>query len=140
MQLIEYSESWQTLVALSADKCLKPWRHAVVLLSQEDELTEKHQSIYDLIDSDELDYVLRLECRNSEGDRLPERDLELEIFRSGNNVNLILSWSTKRDYPILWQGQRPVWMDGNSGERCPPPVDAESLEMLARRLKSLFDI
>jgi len=112
------------LIAKAADVCLKPWSHAVVLL---DPSTEA-----------ELDDLnVRIECRDGDGQRHPDRDIELEIYRSGDEINLMLSWWDQPDRPMLWHGRHPVWMDGESGQRCSAPQDAAALEGLGRRLRSL---
>lgn len=109
------------LVAAAADLCRKPLRHGVVLLSQ----------------AGEEDCNLRLEARSPAGERLGEQDLELEIFRSGNDLNLTLAWRQDDTRPMLWQGNHPVWMSA-SGERSQCPEDGVPLEALARRLRSLL--
>ena len=112
------------LIAKSADVCLKPWSHAVIVIdpSAPAEL-------------DELD--VRIECRDGDGQRHPDRDLELEIYRSGEEINLMLSWWDQPERPMLWHGRHPVWMDGASGQRCSAPQDAAPLEALGRRLRAL---
>ena len=64
------------LVAAAADLCRRPLRHAVVAP--------------EWVDS--LDLCLRLEARSPEGERMPAEDLELEIYRSGAELNLTLAW------------------------------------------------
>ncbi|WP_241466601.1 MULTISPECIES: hypothetical protein [unclassified Prochlorococcus] len=125
-------------MASAADVCLKPWLHAVVLTDVADVDDQKHGSTPDLITARSIDLIVRIECRNREGDRLPEHDLELEIYRSGNDLNLMLTWCDQPDRPMLWQGQHPVWMDGTSGQRCQPPEDGAPLESFARRLRALL--
>lgn len=114
------------LVAAAADLCRKPLRHGVVLASG----------------ADDSDCSLGLEVRNAQGERLPERDLELEIFRSGNEGNarlhLTLAWRLDDTMPMLWQGSHPVWMDCQ-GRRCERPDEGAQLEALARRLLALLD-
>lgn len=109
------------LVAAAADLCRKPLRHGVVLTSTP---------------GDE-DCSLRLEARSSEGERLEEEDLDLEIYRSGDELNLTLSWRQDDSRPMLWHGSHPVWM-GAQGERCGRPVEGLPLEALARRLRALL--
>ena len=113
------------LIAKSADVCLKPWIHAVVPIDP---------SAPAVLD----DLNVRIECRDPQGERCPERDLELEIYRSGNDINLMLSWWDQPERPMLWQGRHPVWMNGESGQRLSAPEDAGPLEALGRRLHSLF--
>ena len=109
------------LVAAAADLCRKPLRHGVVLTSS----------------SEEEDCSLRLEARSPDGERLAEEDLELEIYRSGSDLNLTLAWCADGDRPMLWQGAHPVWMDPQ-GRRCERPHDGLPLETLARRLRALL--
>jgi len=119
-------------IAATADLCLKPWKHAVV---SQNLLTSKS------IQTDEpLELVISIECRNLEGERLPENDLDLEIYRSGTDSNLMVGWSNQLDRPILWHGQHSVWMDANTGSRCQAPEDFIYLEVMARRLRALFCI
>ena len=112
------------LIAKAADVCLKPWSHAVVLIdpSAPEQFDDLH---------------VRIESRDGDGQRHPDRDLELEIYRSGDEINLMLSWWDQPDRPMLWHGRHPVWMDGASGQRCTAPQDASPLEALGRRLRAL---
>ncbi len=128
MHFPKSKEQLFTLIAQAADVSMKPWRHAVI---------ENDLAIDNSIDnSSSFDLVIRIEARNQEGDRLQDNDLELEIYTSGDDINLILSWSTKPTKPILWQGKHSVWMDSVSGKRCQAPSDANLLESLARRLRA----
>jgi hypothetical protein len=70
--------------------------------------------------------------------RLPADDLELELYRSGAQLNLTLAWAADPARPMLWHGSHPVWMDGASGQRCERPRDGLPLEALARRLRALL--
>jgi hypothetical protein len=110
------------LVAAAADLCRRPLRHAVVAPEG----------------ADGPDLCLRLEARSAEGERVPVEDLELEIYRSGDDLNLTLAWRLGEDRPLLWQGSHPVWMDGATGLRCSMPADGAPLEALARRLRALL--
>ena len=112
----------ETLIAAAADLCRKPLLHAVV--SEESATIE--------------DYCGRIECRDTHGIRLEDNDLELELYRSGADLNLTLSWFDQPARPILWHGQHPVWMNGETGERCSAPTDGAPLEALARRLRALL--
>ena len=122
-----------SLVAAAADLCLKPHRYAVVHLApapaSSTEAIDRHA---------DDDWALLLQARDGEGRRLPEEDLELEIYRSGERHNLMLSRCRPVGHPLLWHGGHPVWMDGSSGERCDRPADGERLEALARRLQALL--
>jgi hypothetical protein len=109
------------LVAAAADLCRKPLRHGVVLTSP----------------GQEEDYCLRIEARSAEGERLAGEDLELEIYRSGEDLHLTLAWRADELRPMLWQGSHPVWMSPR-GERCDRPHDGLPIEALARRLRVLL--
>jgi len=123
------------LIAAAADVCRKPLRHAVVLLGADH--PDQPIGLADLLDRGD-DLRLRLECRDQEGVRWADQDLELELYRSGDDLNLMLGWWDQPDRPLLWQGQHPVWMDGNTGQRCSAPQDAAPLEALTRRLRALL--
>ena len=112
------------LIAKAADVCLKPWSHAVVLIdpAAQEQIDDLH---------------VRIECRDGDGQRCSDQDLELEIYRSGDEINLMLSWWDQPERPMLWHGRHPVWMDGASGQRCSAPPDAAPLEALGRRLRAL---
>ena len=123
-------DSWQpflTDLARAADLCLKPWRHALRFSGQEP------SSIGDCSDC-----CLLIEARDADGQRLPERDLELEIYRSGTDLNLMLSRIADEQAPMLWHGNHPVWMQAESGERCERPVDGAPLEAFCRRVRALL--
>ena len=113
------------LIAKAADVCLKPWSHAVVLIDP---------SAPEQID----DLHVRIESRDGEGQRFPDQDLELEIYRSADEINLMLSWWDQPERPMLWHGRHPVWMDGATGQRCTAPKDAGPIEALARRMRALL--
>jgi hypothetical protein len=113
------------LVAAAADLCRKPLRHAVI---------DADPAVTDALQ----DRCLRLEVRSPEGERLPEEDLELELYRSGGDLHLTLAWRVGEERPMLWQGSHPVWMDGRSGQRCERPPEGPPLEALARRLRALL--
>ena len=123
------------LIAVAADVCLKPMRHAVVLLDEDH--PDQPIALADLLDRGD-DLRFRLECRDQDGVRWADQDLELELYRSGDDLNLMLGWWDQPDRPLLWQGQHPVWMDGNTGQRCSAPQDAAPLEALTRRLRALL--
>ena len=125
------SVDWSILVASIADSCFKPLKHAVICKNFEP------THIFKL--DENLELIIKIECRNLEGQRIPSNDLDLEIFHSGNRINLMLCWTNKTESPMLWQGSHSVWMDSETGLRCKPPEDANSLETLARRLRKIFD-
>ena len=111
------------VIADTADLCRKPYLHAVIPIHESEET-----SLDDLL--------VRIETRDASGMRMEAMDLELEIYRSGHDLNLMLSWSDQTERPMLWQGQHPVWMDGDSGMRCTAPSDGKPLEAMARRLRA----
>ncbi len=113
-------------VAKAADLCIKPWRHSVLVLSD----YEKDLPLNDII--------LLIECRTSEGIRRPENDIELEIYKSGQDISIVLSWKNLLDIPMLWQGKYSFWMDSNTGKKCEHPENHSQLEALARRLRAYF--
>jgi len=120
------------LVAAAADLCRKPLRHAVRLPADGSPSIATGPS--DLVQ----DVSLLLEVRDVHGSRLPEEDLELELYRSGGDLHITLGWVHRDDLPLLWQGSHPVWMDGVSGVRCERPLQGPPLEALARRLRDLL--
>ena len=119
-------------IARAADICLKPWKHAVFVDNQ--------PRVKEFFDGEHDELILRIECRNLSGVRCPDNDLELEIYRSGNDFNLMLFSTSRTEQPILWQGQQSVWMDGQSGKRCQKPSYGDGLEAFTRRLRALFVI
>ena len=118
------------LVAAAADLCRKPLRHAVLPAG------EGENAMNGALDSD--DCCLWLQVRSAIGERMPQEDLELEVYRSGSTLNLTVAWLQDEQRPMLWHGQHPVWMSAFSGERCSRPSDGAPLEALARRLRALL--
>lgn len=118
--------------ARAADLCLVPWRHAVRLCEPaglEGTATEPDAPI---------DCVLRFEARAASGERQPSQDLELEIYRSGKALNLLLSRPGDAGAPLLWHGNHPVWLCPESGMRRERPAEGLPLEALCRRLRALL--
>lgn len=116
------------LVARAADLCLKPLRHAVRFNGDPPSQVGECS-----------DCCVLIEARDSEGVRVPDADLELEIYRSGAALNLMLSRLGALQAPLLWHGSHPVWMEADSGLRCERPADGAALEALCRRLRVLLD-
>jgi hypothetical protein len=116
------------LLAKAADLCLKPQRHAVRYSGAEPSTI-----------GDCSDCCLRIEARDGEGGRLPDQDLELEIYRSGAELNLMLTRLADENAPLLWHGSHAVWMQAGSGERCERPIDGAPLEALCRRVRALLN-
>lgn len=111
-------------LAAAAELCLKPQRYGA------------RYSYWPVAGS--FDCCVQLEARDQAGERHGAADLELEIYRSGSSLNLMLSRPHQPLAPLLWHGQHPVWMDANSGERCERPPDGAPLEALARRVRALL--
>ena len=114
-------------VAKAADLCLKPYVHSVSL---------EENRLNDFNDFEDL--IFKIQCRNIDGEREQSMDIELEVYKSGNEVNMTLSWKSLIDRPILWQGKHAVWMDSSSGVQCEIPSYGKSFESLARRLRTIF--
>ena len=126
MHTPDFKDSLISEVAKAADLCMKPYVHSVSL---ENELNDAN---------DLEDLILKIQCRNIDGEREESMDIELEVYKSGKEVNMTLSWKSQIDRPMLWQGKHAVWMDGSSGMQCEPPSYGKSLESLARRLRTVF--
>ena len=113
-------------VAKAADLCMKPYVHSVSL---ENELNDAN---------DLEDLILKIQCRNIDGEREESMDIELEVYNSGNEINMTLSWKSLIDRPMLWQGKHAVWMNSSSGVQCEIPSDGKVFESFARRLRTIF--
>ena len=121
-------QQWLQQVAKAADLCLKPWRHGVRFSGEPPRQGETWS-----------DCALLLEARDEQGQRCAQQDLELEIYRSGDDLNLMLTRFNDDSRPLLWHGSHPVWMDANTGERCQRPNDGAPHEALCRRLRALLN-
>ena len=113
-------------VAKAADLCLKPCVHSVFLENQSDD------------DNDFDDLIFKIQSRNIDGEREEAMDIELEVYKSGNELNMTISWKSLINRPILWQGKHAVWMDSSSGVQCETPSYGKIFETLARRLRTVF--
>ena len=118
-------EAFLVDLAKAADLCLKPHRHGL-RFSGDAPTTISECS----------DCALLIEARDASGVRIPDSDLELEIYRSGDTLNLMLSRVSDEQAPMLWHGSHPVWMHATSGERCDRPPDGAPLEALCRRIRA----
>ena len=112
-------------VAKAADLCMKPYVHSVFLENQLDD---------NVLD----DLIFKIQRRNTNGERDDSMEIELEVYKSGNEVNMTISWKSLIDRPILWQGKHAVWMDSSSGIQCETPTYGKLFESLARRLRTVF--
>ena len=113
-------------VAKAADLCLKPYVHSVCLENQSND------------DNDLYDLIFKIQCRNLDGEREESMDIELEVYKSGDEISMTLYWKSLIDRPILWQGKHAIWMDSSSGEQCDPPSYGRIFESLTRRLRTVF--
>ena len=75
------------------------------------------------------------ECRDAYGQRCSDQDLELEIYRSGDEINLMLSWWDNRN--ARCSAWAPSGLAMAIGQRGAAPQDAAPLEALGRRLRAL---
>ena len=119
-------ESLISQVAKAADICMKPYVHSVFLENQLDDNYHLEELIF------------KIQSRNIDGEREESMDIELEVYKSGNEVNMTISWKSLIDRPILWQGKHAVWMDSSSGVQCETPSYGKLFESLARRLRTVF--
>ena len=117
----------ESLIAKSADLSNKPFVHSVVKINGEYEIEE-----------DDIDLTVNILCRDKEGKRLEIYDLELELFKSNQELVLVISKLNFPDEPILWYGVKILWMDSNNGKKCNSPKYSARLENLANRVKSFI--
>ena len=118
----------QSLIAKSADLTNKPFVHSVVKTNGEYE-----------IEKENIDLTVNILCRDKEGKRLKIYDLELELFKSNEELVLVISKLNFPYEPILWCGVKTLWLDSNNGKKSNPPKYSARLENLANRIKSFID-
>ena len=123
------SDNLEIVVANSANIINKPYIHSVVKISGESEILK----------DDDLDITLNVLCRDSEGNRIERDDLEIEIFNSKNELVLLVSKLNYPNEPILWSGNKNLWMDSKSGKKCEPPNYNFRIENLATRIKKFIN-
>ncbi len=121
-------ENIEGLIAKSADLTNKPFLHSVVKVNGKYEIGEEDN-----------DLTVNILCRDKEGKRLEIYDLELELFKSNQELVLVISKLNFPNEPILWCGSKILWMDSNNGKKCVPPKYSSRLENLASRIKSFID-
>lgn len=124
LELLNIFDGLLQQLAAAAELCLKPLRYGARYIDQPV--------------AGSFDCCVQLEARDPAGESQGAADLELEIYRSGSSLNLMLSRPHQPQAPLLWHGQHPVWMDADSGERCERPPDGAPLEALARRVRALL--
>ncbi len=122
-------DNLEIIVAKSANIINKPYIHSAVKVSGE----------FDISKNDDLDITLNVLCRDSEGNRIEKDDLEIEIFNSKNELVLLVSKLNYPNEPILWSGNKNLWMDSKSGKKCKPPNYNFRIENLATRIKKFID-
>jgi len=123
------SDNLEIVVANSANIINKPYIHSVVKISGESEILK----------GDDLDITLNVLCRDSEGNRIERDDLEIEIFSSKNELVLLVSKLNYPNEPILWSGNKNLWMNSKSGKKCEPPNYNFRIENLATRIKRFIN-
>ena len=123
------SDDLEIIVAKSANIVNKPYIHSVVKISGD----------YNTSKDNDLDITLNVLCRDSEGNRIERDDLEIEIFNSKNELVLIVSKLNYPNEPILWSGNKNLWMDSKSGKKCEPPNYNFRIENLATRIKRFIN-
>ncbi len=126
-------------VAAAADLCLKPWKYSVILVEKD----FRPQSSTSDVQQDSfigVDLTLRIECRDIDGNRIENNDIDVEIYWSGQEVTIMLGWCNREHLPLLWQGKHSFWMDTKNGSKCLAPQHGENLEHLARRIRALIHI
>jgi len=123
------SGNLEIIVAKSANIINKPYIHSVVKKSGE----------CDIPRDDDLDITLNVLCRDSEGNRIERDDLEIEIFYSKRELVVIVSKLNYPNEPILWSGNKNLWMDSKSGKKCDPPNYNFKIENLATRIKKFIN-
>ena len=123
------SDNLEIIVAKSANIINKPYVHSVVKISGECDAYKDY----------DLDITLNVICRDSEGNRIERDDLEIEIFNSKNELVLLVSKLNYPNEPILWSGNKNLWMDSKSGKKCEPPNYNFRIENLATRIKRFIN-
>ena len=123
------SDNLEIIVAKAANIINKPYFHSVIKLSGECDFSK----------DDDLDITLNVLCRDSEGNRFESDDLEIEIFNSKNELVLLISKLNYPNDPILWSGNKNLWMDSKSGKKCEPPNYNFRIENLATRIKKFIN-
>ena len=120
------SEGLDSILCKSADFINKPFIHSVVKINGD----------FENIVDDNLNLTAHILCRDSKGNRIMRNDIEIEIFKSNNELILVLAKLHYPQEPLLWSGTKNIWMDSTSGRKCFPPKYSFSFENLASRIKS----
>ena len=120
-------QGYDELIAKAADLINKPFIHSVV----------KTNGDY-LGFSESIDLTLQILCRDIDGKRLELYDLELEIYKSSNDLIIVITKLNFPNEPMLWSGPKNLWMDGKTGKKCDPPNYGFKIENLAGKIKSLL--
>ena len=126
----EQPDMLAAVVAANAQRCLVGLVYGAVV--------ESH--------SNEGDLCLRLVARDRLGARQPGHDLKVDVFCSGDDFSLTFEHLGRPDWPLLWHGHRPVWMQADCGRPCERPATTADqqaslqLEALARRLRAELSV
>ena len=123
------SDNLEIIVAKSANIINKPYIHSVIKIKGE----------YETSKNDDLDIILNVLCRDSEGNRIERDDLEIEIFNSKNEIVLLISKLNYPNEPMLWSGNKNLWMNSKTGKKCEPPNYYFRIENLATRIKKFLN-
>lgn len=105
----------------------------IVLKAAQLNIPERHYTGKVVSEADDPDDCqLILFARNSNGDALPKQALNIEIYIASGQRSLMVEYPERPNYPILWLGQKAVWMDGDTGKTVLSPPMGESLEKMGR--------
>ena len=119
----------KTQVAKSANIINKPFLHSVLEISGQ----------HDESKIGDLDVTLNILCRDTDGNRLERYDLEIEMFYSKKELVLVIAKLHYPNEPILWSGNKNLWIDSKTGKKCESPQYSFRLENLAMRIKSFLN-
>tara|TARA_Y100000589_G_scaffold180182_1_gene170546 strand:- start:1696 stop:2082 length:387 start_codon:yes stop_codon:yes gene_type:complete len=122
-----YSEGFESLIAKSADYTNKPFKHSVVKINGFGE-----------IESEDFDLTVNILCRDIDGRRFDIDDLELEVFKSNKELVFVVSKLNFPNDPMLWSGNKNLWMNSKTGKKCVPPYYSCKLENLTNKIRNLL--
>ena len=124
------SDILQSEIANIANICFKPFKHNVLI---------ERNNLCNSVIVEDKELIVLVKCRDIDGNRQKYRDIEVEIFKSSNEISIIVLFSNLANDPILWYGKDPVWMDAFNGKRCAVPKNHIEFESFAKRIKSNFN-
>ena len=117
-------------IAKYADLIFKPNIHSVLLID------EHFDDSFNMKDCNDIN--LEVHVRHSDGTRLIDLDLILEIYKSGNGETVMLSSKYNDEKPILWYSKYPMWIDSKVGKKVDPPMNSETFESFVRKILTLI--